>query len=197
MGGSYFELIMQEVQHQKQRMDEMSAENRELRRQLAELRNGQGIFLNIEGTQFALNNDDIANQYTAVLMEPVGSVPVTAPMTQSAPVTVEPTPVTLLAADPMGTIPETPPPGTDEFMQIPQFVDELEVEKGEVPAGYASTFLEDLLIDEFAAAATSPIAVWKAPSSAPVTRKLTTVDIDDEAQKAALRKELIGSFLLE
>jgi len=195
MGGSYFELIMQEVQQQKQRMDELSAENRELRRQLAELRNGHGIFLNIEGILFALNNDDITNQYTAVLMEPVGSMAVTAPMTQSTPVIFEPTPVTLLATDSMGTIPETPHPSTDEFMQIPQFVDELEVEEGEVPPGYASTFLEDMLVDEFAAAATSPMAVWKAP--APVTRKLTAVDIDDEAQKAALRKELIGSFLLE
>ena len=193
MGGSYFELIMQEVQQQKQRMDEMSAENHELRRQLADLRNGHGIFLNIEGTLFALNTDDVTHQYTAVLMEQ--PVLVTAPTPQSIPVAFEPPPMSFLTTDSMGTIPETPYPSTDEFMQIPQFVDELEVAEAEVPAGYTSTFLEDMLVDEFAAAATSPMAVWKAP--APVTRKLTAIDMDDEAQKAALRKELIGSFLLE
>ena len=49
-----------------------------------------------------------------------------------------------------------------------------------------------MLIDEFAAAATSPMtpAVWQGT----MTGKAATID---EEEKAALRKQLIGSFLLE
>ena len=192
MGGSSYELIMQEVLNQKQRMDDLLAENRELRRQLADLREGHGIFLEIEGIQFALTNDmqGDTSQVQAV------------PTPQDTPATVEPTPIAVpvpVATSGeivMGTIPETPYPTIDEFTPIAQFSDEVEGEEGlptltttTTPTQH-STFLEEMLIDEFASAATSPMAVWRGPE----TRKL---DVIDEERKAALRKELIGSFLLE
>ncbi len=193
MGGSSFELIMQGVQRQQQLMEEMIAENHELRRQLAELRTGRGIVLNVEGIQFTLGNEEITNHSLQSQIAPIDQMN----QDTSAPATFEATPATSIITVPMGTIPETPYPSTDEFDQIPQFTAELEMEDAEValPSVPASSFLEDMLIDEFAAAATSPMAVWKSP--APITRKLTAIDLDDESQKATLRKELIGSFLLE
>jgi hypothetical protein len=181
MDGSNFELIMQEVLNQKQYMDELLAENRELHRQLTALRAGHGIIIDIEGMQFALGSETFTNPFP---------VQVT-PTTQATPATIELEPTATLSAVPMGTIPETPYPSTDEFAQIAQFSHKAdEVEEEETPPVHTSPFLEEMLLDEFASAATSPMAVWKAP----VTRKLTAIDED---QNAALRKELIGSFLLE
>lgn len=191
MGGSSYELIMQEVLKQKQLMDDLLAENRELRRQLADLREGRGIFLEIEGIQFALTNEMFADtSHVQAVSTP-----------QDTPTIVEPVPMPVAVGVPdatagenvIGTIPETPYPATDEFTPVTQFSDEVEDEE-ELPVSATptqhSTFLEDMLIDEFASAATSPMAVWRGPE----TRKL---DMIDEESKAALRKELIGSFLLE
>ena len=97
---------------------------------------------------------------------------------------------------PMSIVPETPLPSNDEFELVANYPDQEveEVREEEVlqKALPSSTFLEDMLIDEFAAAATSPMsaAVWQGN----VSEKASS--IDDE-EKAALRKELIGSFLLE
>ena len=192
MGGSYFELIMQEVFNQKQLMEAMMAENRELRRQLTNLREGCGISLNIEGTQFPLDSVEDTNLSLQAFIAPD-----IAQKSQDTSTTFDLAPVTSLPTQSMGTIPVTPYPSTDEFDLIPEFDAEPEREDAEieVPSPQASTFLEDMLIDEFAATATSPMAVWKSP--APITKKLTAIDLDDEAQKAVLRKELIGSFLLE
>ena len=189
MGGSSFELIMQEVLNQKQRMDDLLAENRELCRQLADLREGHGIFLEVEGKRFALTNA-ISADTSHVQVVPT-------PRTQDTPATVEPTPATPVVLPVpvatsgevvIGTIPETPYPSTDEFAPIGQFSDEIEDEE-ETPIQH-STFLEEMLVDEFASAATSPMAVWRGPE----TKK---PEVIDEERKAALRKELIGSFLLE
>jgi hypothetical protein len=50
-------------------------------------------------------------------------------------------------------------------------------------------FLQEILYDEFAAQMTSPLAVWNGP--------VEKEELIDEEQKAALRRELMGSFLLE
>lgn len=196
MGGSSYELIMQEVLNQKQRMDDLLAENRELRRQLADLREGRGIFLEIEGIQFALMNDMLVDtSHLQAVCTPRDTPAIVEPTPTPMPVAV---PVSVATSDEtvIGTIPETPLPTTDEFTPIAQFSDEVEDEE-ELPTPTTtttptqhSTFLEEMLIDEFASAATSPMAVWRGPE----TRKL---DVIDEERKAALRKELIGSFLLE
>ena len=52
--GSNFELIMQEVLKQKQLSEDLQSENDELHRQLAELREGRGIFVDILGEHFTL-----------------------------------------------------------------------------------------------------------------------------------------------
>ena len=101
-----------------------------------------------------------------------------------------------LSEAPMSTIPETPLPSYDEFEQTENYPDQEveEVSEEEVlqTATPSSTFLEDMLIDAFAAATTSPMtpAVWQGA----VSRNSAAID---EEEKAALRKELIGSFLLE
>ncbi len=56
MDGNYFEQIAQEILKQKQLMDQLEAENRELRQQLADLRAGRGIFVDIVGSRFALRD---------------------------------------------------------------------------------------------------------------------------------------------
>ena len=67
----------------------------------------------------------------------------------------------------------------------------------------APTFLEEAMIDEFTSAATSPLAVWSGPPAPSHAVQRTTPsepksqeEIDEE-EKAALRHQLIGSFLLE
>ena len=59
MAGSSFELLMQEIFNQKQRMDELLEENHTLRHQLTDLRAGHGIFLEICGRRFALNTENL------------------------------------------------------------------------------------------------------------------------------------------
>ena len=59
MGGSSFDLIMQEVINQKQYLDKLVEENQNLQRQLAELRAGQGILLEVYGQQFTLNGEAV------------------------------------------------------------------------------------------------------------------------------------------
>jgi cell division protein FtsB len=56
MDGNYFDQIAQEIIKQKQLMDQLEAENRELRQRLADLRAGRGIFVEIAGSRFALRD---------------------------------------------------------------------------------------------------------------------------------------------
>jgi cell division protein FtsB len=51
-----FDQLAQEIFKQKQRMDQLEAENRELHRQLAELRAGRGIYVDISGRRFSLRD---------------------------------------------------------------------------------------------------------------------------------------------
>lgn len=63
MGDNYFERLGRELLQQKRHMDKLKEENRELRRQLAELREGRGIFLKIGDQRFALlANGEMAAQ---------------------------------------------------------------------------------------------------------------------------------------
>jgi hypothetical protein len=179
MSGSSFELLMEEVLNQKRIMDELIAENHNLRRQLTNLREGRGIFLEIQGQLFALDGE------TAFRSPQVGSTAQDAPIAEQA-TTIMPVSEAAVAT---GTSKETVMPSTDPFEQLYHSLN-ANAEEEEAPAT-TSTFLEDMLVDEFGAAATSPMAVWK---GAKKTRKLTGID---EEEKAALRKELMGSFLLE
>ena len=68
-----------------------------------------------------------------------------------------------------------------------------------VPAGSSASFLEDALVAEFATASTRHVGNWSGPitnnplPNGPITNN---PNLDEEA-KAALRRELMGSFILE
>ncbi|TMD70349.1 MAG: hypothetical protein E6I91_00165 [Chloroflexi bacterium] len=196
MSGSSFELLMEELLNQKRIKDELIAENQSLRRQLANLREGQGIFLEIQGQLFALDGEtafrspqvDLTAQDSSIVEQATAFMPVSDAVEQAT--TVMPVSETVSeTAEATGTSKETPMPSTDPFEQL-SYSPNANAEEEEAPAT-TSTFLEDMLVDEFATSATSPMAVWK---GAKKTRKLTGID---EEEKASLRKELIGSFLLE
>jgi cell division protein FtsB len=51
-----FDQLAQEIFKQKQLMDRLEAENRELRRQLAELRAGRGIYVDVSRSRFSLRD---------------------------------------------------------------------------------------------------------------------------------------------
>lgn len=164
--GSNFEIIMQELLNQKQRYEELMAENKELHSQLDALRAGNGITLDILGYRIPL----LVNAQT-----------------------VSPT-----ASQPDPTLQETTVMPTDELQQPASEFIEYEVEEEEqdseqtdtsVPVPTTSTFLEEALIDEFSSATTRQMSVWNGPTS-------NTSSLDEDA-KAALRRELMGSFLLE
>lgn len=177
MSGSYFDLIAQEVDKQKRQMEVMLEENRALRRQLTELRAGHGIFVEVCGKRFALDYGSISSQSTAT------------PKPVPASAQTQILPDTLLEYDALPSAPElsTPPP-----------IEELSEEEAAEPVPVMSeepkpiaTFLEEIMIDEFVAASTSPMAVWGGPP-AQTDKKKTA-----EEENAALRRELMGSYLLE
>lgn len=183
MSGTSFDRIAQEVLKQQQLMGELEAENRKLRRQLDDLRAGRGIFIEIAGQRFPLEGE-------MLLLEPA---------TPSTEVQEDlPKPRTTISLQ------ETFSPAIIEDEEIEEAIpisesatsesapgeivvrEEEKIEKQKVP-----TFLEEILLDQFAEAATSPLAVWKSP----VNKQET--DSTDEERKAALRRELMDSFLLE
>ncbi len=179
MSDASFDLIARELLRQKQVMDELSSENRELRQQIADLRMGRGIFLDIGGKRFSLGEVMAATP-----------IPVSTPSAEaiSVPTTTTTTTTTSILPALEEEVVETPTnPAVDVVAEQPEEVasgtDE-HVEQSEAP-----TFLEEVMIDEFSTAFTSPLAVWQGP----VTKK---EEIDEE-QKATLRRELMGSYLLE
>ena len=190
MSGSNFDLIAQELLRQKQVMDQMEEENQELRHQLAELREGRGIFVEIDGYRFSLRNEDIV---------PVQAPAIEAmPAATAAPVTIELEPQAEPVAESIATQHDVAQDQTEELvMSIPEkprstvdfFTDDGEV--AEQTTG--PTFLEEVMIDEFASAATSPLSVWSAPKQE--QQKPSETEADEEL--AVLRRQLIGSYLLE
>lgn len=202
MGGSSFDAIAQEILNQKQFMEQMQAENRELRRQLADLRDGRGIFVDIGGRRFALigemSNGHAAKQPEAVQVE--------------------------LEAAEMVALEEEELTTEDQQDAVSPFYD-YDNEEDEVPTETLPTtvdmplqperetplpaihflvenesampsFLEELMINEFTTAAQNPKAIWSAPEPKSQSQQ-TPLPLSDEETKAALRRELIGSFLLE
>jgi hypothetical protein len=83
----------------------------------------------------------------------------------------------------MLSIPETPMPDMDVVME------ELSEDASPSTPAASPILLEEMLLEEFTSAAGNQMSVW----SGPVTRPAEI----DETEKAALRRELMGSFLLE
>src|SRR5450759_770543 len=108
MGGSNFEQLIEEVLNQKRLMEDLLAENHELRRQLADLRDGRVIFLEIQGQRFLLAGEIAADsqQVERSSQEVFVAEQATTMMPISGAVVVT------------GASPETPAPGTDEIEQL-------------------------------------------------------------------------------
>jgi hypothetical protein len=173
MAGNGFDSITQAVIQQKQMMDKLEEENRELRRQLADLRAGHGIFIEIAGERFPLRGEIPAPQ---TFVMDVQQQDFSAPTTPS---------------------PEVPVFTTSNHEEMTEFAPTMELPPIEDATQEneeqkkAPTFLEEIMIDEFAATSTTPMAVWKSPIKNQQQEQI------DEEKKAALRRELMGSFLLE
>ena len=177
MSDSSFEFILQALRMQKQYLEQLQAENSELRYQLADLRNGQGIFVEILGTRFALMGTKPIEASANETAQEAPTLQLVLAQTVDAPTTTMP------------FVPETPRPVEpfDEHMPLQEQVTE-EI----TPSFSASSLLEDEMYeDDFTDSVTSPVAVWKGPEASPRQKSI------NEDEKAALRRELIGSFLLE
>ncbi len=167
--GSSFDLIMQELLNQKQLLEDLETENRELHRQLAELRDGQGIFVDILGQRFSLvGESNVVSPEVAPVAEDILA-------TQESP--------TIIGEQAWSSIPETTLPKAEAA------VEEVSEESTPLPASLSSEFVEAWLLDDLSTASTRQMAVW----SGPITDHPTL----DEDEKANLRRELSGSFLLE
>lgn len=139
---SSFALVMQALVQQKQILDELDRENQELHRQLADLRAGVGISLDILSQQFSLAVTNIERKETRQ------------------------TPALEKASKTDRT--------TEDFSPTP-----------------SARSLQEMLMNEVVSAATNQMADWHAPD--PATQSST----NEEEEKAALRRQLTGSFLLE
>lgn len=158
MAKSSFDLIAQEVVKQQHLMKQMQIENQELRRQIADLKAGRGLFIEIGGQRFA----PLEEQHTL-------------PSTRIAPPAAQKMKSPSTATTPNAEASES---------SKPQQAGTSHVEKDKKPT--PPTFLEEIMIDEFAQASTMPRLAS--------TKKQETTE---EEQMAALRRELMGSFLLE
>jgi hypothetical protein len=147
MDQNSFDLIMQEVLKQKQLVEHLVEENWQLRRQLADLCEARGIFVEIGGKRFAL-------------------------MEVSARISPTTDPVAVSVTHQMPDIPA--------HLQTPQAEPKRFAEEEGKGTGSSIT-LEETMVNSGAAQSTSPVEEQQ-PT--------------DENEKAALRRELIGSFLL-
>lgn len=169
---SNFELIMQEVLKQKQLLEDLLSENDELHRQLAELRDGRGILVDILGKRFPLVDIPVSDSSYRIA-------------TPEVDLSLQET--TEIASESLpSSTPETPVPAltsTEENAEedLPTYI-----------APPKSNYLEEAMLDEFSSLATremGQVAVWSGPITNPPTF--------DEKEKENLRRELSGSFLLE
>src|SRR2546421_10282915 len=150
MSGNRFDQMAQEILKQKQLMDQLTAENRELREQLADLRSGRGIFVDLLGVRCALEDDSSLVQTTSTSSAPASASPLIDTVATSTPPVlnqpIEEASTTDIAevtfqAQKQSVKEQVSPSNNDRDQQSPS---------GE------STFLEEMLIDEFANALTSP-----------------------------------------
>ena len=78
-----FEGIAQMLLEQKKLMDALEAENRELRRQLVDLRRGVGVAVVIEGKTIQLANDAINNAQSQSTLQSLQNLQNTPPMSSN------------------------------------------------------------------------------------------------------------------
>jgi hypothetical protein len=188
MSDNSFDLIAHELQKQQQLMEVLAATNRELRRQLADLRAGRGFFIEINGKRIPLNVTTMAEE-ASQSSSTVTPGPNTTPM---APRVEVPPPPTITDA-PTVAITEIKPEmvAIAESDEIPE--PQIQAQPVAAKSGPRKiTLLEEAMISEFTSAMTSPLATWQDPAD---PAKKSTKIAEDE--KESIRKELMGSYILE
>ena len=189
-----FDQIAQALLKQKQLMDNLQAENRELREQIADLRSVRGIFIEIDGIRFALRDDSPPVQTTSASSVPASPSP-SASTIETSTLSAPPHTQQIVEA-PTEAIPEI----TSQLpeLSIKEGVSPSNNDKGNKPTSGESTFLEEIMLDEFNNALTSPSAVWQDPTEKKTAKEQPKPQEPiNEKQKEALRRELMGSYLLE
>src|SRR5215471_1800765 len=155
MSGSNFELIMQELLKQKQLLEDLQSENDELHRQLTDLREGRGVFVDIQGKRFPLIDSLVSDRMDT-------------PVTPIADLSLQETSEILSEnLSPSTPIPQTPFAAVDSSVE--------DVANEDLPTYMTpatSTYLEDAMLDEFSEAATremGQVSVWSGPITNPPT----------------------------
>ncbi|HEU5226659.1 MAG TPA: hypothetical protein VFU49_02525 [Ktedonobacteraceae bacterium] len=184
MSDSSFENIAQEILQQKRLMETLEAENKELRRQLADLREARGIFLEIDGNRFAFSTGEV--QATLQASQPISD---SSPMKASSPSH------TLTPSEPHKTLHSTrmiadAPTTTMAKIQIPrQEIQDVITNEDEDERANLPPLVEQAIQEELAPGKAAPIGAR--------ARSFRRAELTTEEQQAALRRELTGSFLLE
>lgn len=194
LSDSSFELILQDLLHQKDVMESLETENRELRQQIADLRAGRGIVVDILGSRFSLLGEQTDTTFYTASTAPSTPVPVPSerreePNWVMAQEPVSPPEEAPVAEQAESIVPETPLPMMDFLLEDDEPIT-------------TSPFLDLQQTDELSFETTNKLAVWREPAPTPTpipasTREGKQPVAINEDQKAALRRELIGSFLLE
>ncbi|WP_376794220.1 hypothetical protein [Thermogemmatispora sp.] len=207
--GDTFDRLLEAIYAQQRLLEELERENRELRQQLLDLREGRGIFVEIMGVRYPLAVSGSAGQSA--------TGPAPALVAQSEYIAAP-------SSQPGQERPGERPGGPDqrgigsteerpgEITQIRASIGPLEAQQMAQPLPgprLSPSYLEEMLLDEFAAAATGPLGTLAdsatGPGSGPVPPQSTSQSEPagppsaalDEESKAALRRELMGSFLLD
>ena len=191
MSGSSFENIAQELLKHKRLMETLEAENRDLRRQIADLREARGIFLEIGGHRFALKAGSGSNEQPSqqAVYSPPESKPADIPAPQhdlTAPKAPQATPISRGVADaPTTAMPRLP----RQVRMARQEIDDVILGEDEDEKANLSPSVEKMLQEELSASKTNPLT--------DKSDRIKKPTLTEEEQKAALRRELLGSFLLE
>jgi hypothetical protein len=210
MSDSNFDLILQELLHQQEIMETLETENRELRRQLADLREGRGIFIEIDGVRFALSCE--ADKLPA---ESLPTARIATVITGQEETAVFAAQELSSNADQQSFVEES----AQDTVEMPPTISEAPTTMNFLLDDEPVTtfpFLQETIEEEASAIATSKMAIWGESPSTPFppipasqsdtealpgpaqkTAQPAKPALIDEDEKAALRRELMGSFLLE
>jgi hypothetical protein len=162
-------------------LQSLQAENLALRQQLADLRAGQGVFIEVNGQLFALNTSLVSQAHPMATF----SVGASSPVLQQANLPLADTPTTTIAK-------VSSAESAKEALPTQNSIQE---ETGkQVANGKKTTFLEEALISEFASALDAPSSLSEDPIN---QQEKNTEEKNTEEQKAILRRDLMGSYLLD
>lgn len=182
MSDSNFENIAQEILQQKRLMEVLEAENKELRRQLADLREARGVFVEIGDNRFPLKAGE--EQASPQVSQPnlshkpeKGSAP-SHPLTPSEPHRALHS-TRMIADAPTAAITKVPRQDVQDVI----FHDE-EDNGASLPPSVEKAIHEELM----------PAKATPLGARARLARR---AELPTEERQAILRQELAGSFLLE